>query len=598
MSTLETQSAGAITPSGGGFLAGDTPPEAIFTAEDFSEEQRQVKATADRFMNEQVIPRISDFEQQKPGLARDLIRRAGDLGLLAVLVPEAYGGLEMNMTTAQVVAESVGRYAAFSTTYGAHTHIGTQPLVFFGSEEQKQQYLPRLITGEWLAAYCLTESQSGSDALNVRMRAELSPNGEHYILNGEKMWISNGGWADLYTVFAKIRGEEFTAFLVERGMEGVRPGTEERKMGLKGSSTTAVVLDNVAVPVRNLLGEMGKGHRIAFNILNIGRLELGAACVGGGKEALSESLRYAKQRKAFGRPIAEFGLMQHKLAEMAIRLFAMESLVYRTSGLIDARLADLSWNSANAAAEHLKAVEEYAIECSIAKVYCSEALDYIADEAVQIHGGYGFHQDYAVERIYRDSRVNRIFEGTSEINRLLIIGMLLKRAGQGRLDLMPAIKDALREAGGGAGEGSMDDGAALAAERRMLRGMKRAALLCAGAAQQHFGKDLESEQEVAAGVSDMVIGIFAAESALLRARKLLGAGQGDAAADMARVIVSDTADRVRLYATTVLAALGGGPSAAKLIEAVNRSTSHPPLDTISLRRGIARRLLPAERLVV
>ena len=468
MSTLETQPAGAIPPAGGGFLAADTPPEAIFTAEDFSEEQRQVKATADRFMNEQVIPRISDFEQQEPGLARDLIRRAGDLGLLAVLVPEAYGGLEMNMTTAQVVAESVGHYAAFSTTYGAHTHIGTQPLVFFGSEEQKQQYLPRLITGEWLAAYCLTESQSGSDALNVRTRAELSPDGEHYILHGEKMWISNGGWADLYTVFAKIRGEEFTAFLVERGMEGVRPGTEERKMGLKGSSTTAVVLDNVAVPVRNVLGETGKGHRIAFNILNIGRLELGAACIGGGKEALSESLRYAKQRMAFGRPIAEFGLIQHKLAEMAIRLFAIESLVYRTSGLIDARLAALSWNSANAAAEHLKAIEEYAIECSIAKVYCSEALDYIADEAVQIHGGYGFHQDYAVERIYRDSRVNRIFEGTSEINRLLIIGMLLKRADQGRLDLMPAIKDAMREAGGGAGEGSADYGAALAGESRML----------------------------------------------------------------------------------------------------------------------------------
>ena len=419
MSATISTSTDLAPPAGGGFLLEDLASPAVSTPEDFTEEQLQIAATADRFMNEEVFPQVEEYEKQKLGLARSLIAKSGQLGLLGVLVPEEYAGSEMDLTTSVIVDERMGRYASFSTTHGAHSGIGTLPLVLFGTEQQKQHYLPRLVTGEWIAAYCLSESHAGSDALAARTRADLSPDGKHYILNGEKMWISNGGIADLYTVFAKVDGEKFTAFLVERSTEGLQPGAEEKKMGIKGSSTTPLVLTNVAVPVENVLGEIGRGHVIAFNILNLGRLKLAAACIGGGKDVLAESIRYAKQRKAFGQPIADFGLIKHKLAQMAIRLFEMESLVYRTCGLIDARLAQVSWQEDQAAQKALMSVEEYAVECSITKVNASEALDYIVDEGVQIHGGYGFHQDYAVERAYRDSRINRIFEGTNEINRSL-----------------------------------------------------------------------------------------------------------------------------------------------------------------------------------
>ncbi len=595
MATTPAYSAPPVAaPAGGGFLLEDAPAQTVFTPEDLNEEQRHIESTADRFMTEEVVPRIGELEAQQPGLARELMKQAADLGLLAAGVPEQYGGLEMDMTTGQVVAERCGRYASFSTTYGAHTHIGTLPLVYFGTEEQKQRYLPRLIGGEWIGAYCLSEPHAGSDALASRTRAELSADGKHYILNGEKMWISNGGWADLFTVFAKVDGEKFTAFLVERGWDGVKPGAEEKKMGIKGSSTTPLVLDNVAVPIENVLGEIGRGHVIAFNILNIGRLELGAACTGGAKSVIAVTIEYAKQRTAFGKPISDFGLIRHKLAQMAVRLFATESIVYRTSGMIDTRCEGLNWTDVDAGRKHLKAIEEYAIECSIAKVYSSESLDYMVDEAVQVHGGYGFHQDYSVERSYRDSRVNRIFEGTNEINRLLMTGMLLKRASQGRLDLMAGVQSAMREAAGGASR--VDESAR--PERDVLRRAKRAMLICAGAAYERFGDKIEEQQEVVAALSDIMIGIYAAESGMLRSKKLSGRGRGESARDMARLLVYDLLAEARRQGMTVLAACGSGEKITQACRLIAKLTDGPPLDTIALRRRIAEALVAAEKFVV
>jgi butyryl-CoA dehydrogenase len=597
MSTTTSDLAAArSTLLGGGFLLGEVNPEDAFSPEDFSEEQQQIYATADQFVTNEVVPAIGDQEEKKLGVARKLMEKAGELGLLATLVPEEFGGLELDLTTQMIVAERIGRYASFSTTYGAHSGIGTMPLVYFGTEDQKQRYLRKLVSAEWIAAYCLSEPQAGSDALAARTRAELSPDGKHYVLNGEKMWISNGGWADLYTVFAKIDGEKFTAFLVERTMNGVRPGAEEHKMGIRGSSTTPLALDNVNVPVENVLGEIGRGHIIAFNILNLGRVKLGAACVGGCKEILATTIRYANQRKAFGQSIGEFGLIQHKLAEMAIRLYATESLAYRTSGLIDRRRGSLSWEDPEAAHKALAAVEEYAIECSIAKVYSSEALDYIVDEGVQIHGGYGFHQDYAVERAYRDARINRIFEGTNEINRLLTMGMLLKRAAKNRLPLMAAVEAAVKAVSGGP-VGKSPEGP-FANERNLLRRSKQATLFCAGVAYQRFQSELEQQQEVSAAVSDMVMAIFAAESALLRAEKLIARGRGEAARQMTVVLVQDAVGEIERHATTALAACAEASALDQQLAAVRKMLRHTPLNTIALRREIAGRLRTAEKYVV
>ena len=581
-------------PAGGSFLIEDRKPGDVFTPEDFTEEQRQVAATAERFMTDEVLPAAGQCEQKDSALMLGLLKKAAELGFLGVLVPEKYDGLELDLTTQMIICEQIGRYASFSTTYGAHCGIGSLPLVFFGTHEQKQRYLPTMVSGERVAAYCLSEAHAGSDALSARTRAELSPDGSHYILNGEKMWISNGGWADLYTVFAKVGGEKFSAFLVERGMPGVKAGAEEHKMGIRGSSTTPLVLENAAVPVENLLGEVGRGHIIAFNILNLGRLKLALACVGGGKDVLAESIRYAKQRKAFGRSIAEFGLIQHKIAEMAIRLFAAESMVYRISGMIDSRLEGFSWDDDTAAQTALQAVEEYAVECAMAKVYCSEALDYVADEGVQIHGGYGFHQDYMVERAYRDSRINRIFEGTNEINRLLTTGMLLKRVAQRRLDLMSAVQGVMAElaaAGGSAGE-------EVSPARDALSRAKKATLLSAGVAHQRFGNKLESEQEVTAAISDMVTAVFAGESALLRAEKLQAKGRGEQASEMVTVLFHDALAAIQQRAGLVMNACGEGSSLQKNLAGVHQLTRAEPVDTIALRRRIAGRLLAAEKFIV
>src|SRR5580692_9560814 len=417
---------------GGAFLLERSAPEEIFTPEDFTDEHRAIAKTTDEFWQKEVTPNIDAIRHQDHALCAKILKKSGELGLTAVVLPEKFGGMEMDLTSMMVVAEGLAREGSYSAWHGAHTGIGTLPLLLFGTDEQKKKYLPKLASAEMIAAYCLSEPQAGSDALAIRTRADLSADGTHYILSGQKMWITNGGFADLYTVFAKVGGEKFTAFLVERAWPGVKPGAEEKKMGIKGSSTTAVFFDNVKVPVENVLGEIGRGHIIAFNILNIGRLKLGPFAQGGCRADLADAIQYAKERKAFGKSISEFGMIQHKIAEMAVRMFASESMTYRVVGAIE---ADMRVGSTM-----LKAVEEFATECSFIKVFASETLDYVVDECVQIHGGYGFSQEYSCEHAYRDSRINRIFEGTNEINRLLATGMIMKRAQKGLLPLMEAGK--------------------------------------------------------------------------------------------------------------------------------------------------------------
>src|ERR1700689_4173036 len=431
--------------SGGSFLLEERRPEEVFTPEDFTEQQRMIGQTTEEFAINEILPNAEKMEHKDFSISRDLLKKAGELGLSGVEIPEAYGGLEMDKVTAAIIADHIAKYAGFATTWGAHSGIGMLPIVYFGSEEQKKKYLPRLAAGEIVGAYALSESTSGSDALNCRARAQLSADGKHYVLNGEKMWITNAGFADLFTVFAKLDGDKFTAFLVEKTFPGFSIGAEEHKLGIRGSSTCPVILNDCKVPAENLLGDIGKGHIIAFNILNIGRFKLGAMCVGGGRVSLAHAIAYAKQRKAFSKVIADFGLVREKIANMATLIYVGESLVYRTVGMMDALLSEIDSSSPDAAKEQRKAIEEYAVECSILKVWGSEMIDYVVDESLQIFAGYGFVEEYPAERAYRDARINRIFEGTNEINRLIITGFLLKRAMSGQLPLMPAIKKLMDE---------------------------------------------------------------------------------------------------------------------------------------------------------
>src|ERR1700728_236759 len=440
---MTTAAATPLQVKGGAFLIEDRSPNEIFTAEDLNEEHLAIARTVDDFWANDVEPHLEAIRQQKPGVALQVLRKSAELGLAAIPIPERFGGMEMDLPSVMIAGEHLAKDTSYASWHSGHTGIGTLPVLFFGNEEQKRKYLPRLAKVELLAAYALTEPLAGSDALAVRTRADLTPDGKFYLLNGQKMWITNGGAADLFTVFAKVGGEKFTAFLVERSFPGVTSGAEEHKMGIKGSSTTAVFLDNVRVPVENVLGEIGRGHVIAFNVLNIGRLKLGPASVGAAKNVLAISIKYAKQRKAFGSAIADFGAIQHKLAEMAIRIFAAESMIWRVAGLIESQMQATSAERRQSSVTEMQAVEEYAAECSMVKVFASEMLDYVVDEGVQIHGGYGFHQDYEVERAYRDSRINRLFEGTSEINRLVIMGMPLKRAARGQLPLFEAARSVL-----------------------------------------------------------------------------------------------------------------------------------------------------------
>jgi butyryl-CoA dehydrogenase len=579
--------------SGGSFLLESRRPDEVFTPEDFTEQHQLIGQTAEEFAVNEILPNAEKIEHKDFSISRDLLKKAGELGLSGVEIPEAYGGLEMDKVTSAVIADHIAKYAGFATTWGAHSGIGLLPIVYFGTEEQKKQYLPRLATGEMVGAYALSESTSGSDAMNCRARAELSSDGKHYILNGEKMWITNAGFADLFTVFAKVNGEKFSAFLVERTFPGFSVGAEEHKMGIRGSSTCPIILNDCKVPAENLLGDIGRGHVIAFNILNIGRFKLGAMCVGGGRVSLESAISYAKQRKAFGKPIGDFGLVREKLANMATLLYVGESLVYRTVGMMDVALGEVDKSGTEAMKETRKAIEEYAVECSIIKVWGSEMVDYIVDETLQIYAGYGFVEEYPAERAYRDARINRIFEGTNEINRLIITGFLLKRAMSGQLPLMPAIKKLMDEVLSGPSVGEELDGL-LTEERKVVGQAKKLGLFAAGAATQKYMQAIQDQQEIMGAIADMTIESYAMESAVLRAQKIAET-KGEAAAAlpiaMTRVYLTQAMEKIESAAKKVIAAVADGDMLRTQLAILRRLAKYEPFNTIELRQQIAQKVI-------
>jgi alkylation response protein AidB-like acyl-CoA dehydrogenase len=586
-----------VTPrsaKGGSFLLEAATPGDVFTPADLADDQKLIGQSAEEFVLKEVFPHIKNLEAKQPGLLPGLVKKAGELGLLSGGIPEQYGGAGLDKVATTVLTEKLSIYGGFAVTHGAHAGIGTLPIVYFGTEEQKKKYLPKLATGEWIGAYCLSEPQAGSDAQNSLTRAELTPDGSHYILNGQKMWITNGGFADVYIVFAKIGGEKFSAFIVERSFPGFKPGNEEHKMGIHGSSTTPIFLENCKVPKENLLHEIGRGHIVAFNILNAGRFTLGASAVGGSKHVLMIAAKYAKERKAFGKAIAEFGLMREKLADMTIQIYAVESMIYRSAGNMETAMAEAAGNGSNGSETEkvqvtMKVLEEYAIESSIAKVYGSEMLDFVVDEAVQIFGGYGFHEDYPVCRAYRDSRINRIFEGTNEINRMLIVQMLMKRAMGGQLALIPAAMKLADEILAGPSFEEEPEGV-LAAESSVVANSKKIFLQCAGGAVQKFREKLADEQELVAALSNIVMEVYAMESCLLRAQKATGV-KGQAAAqamiDAARVFISEAAERLEHEAKRVIAAIHEGDMLTTQMSILKRFGKRAPVDTIALRRNVA-----------
>lgn len=571
--------------AGGSFLIQEISPEQLFTPEDFTDQHRMIAETARDFVGREVVPRITDIEAQNWDITLDLMRKAGKIGLLSIDIPEEYGGLGLDKTSSILMAEHFGRTGSFAVTHADHTGIGTLPVIYFGTPQQKKKYLPKFATGELFSSYSLTEPNSGSDALSIRTGAVLSPDKSHYILNGSKNFLTNGGVADVHITFAKVDGEHFTGFILEKGMQGIALGAEEKKMGIKGSSTRSMILENVKVPVENVLGEIGKGHKIAFNILNIGRFKLGACAIGGAKSVITDSIRYAKERKQFGRSIADFGMIKHKLAEMAIRTFAGESMVYRTAGLIDTALAGLGSNSPELV---LKGIEEYAVECSILKVAGSEILDYVVDEGVQIFGGYGFMEEYPVARPYRDSRINRIFEGTNEINRLLITGTLIKRAMKGTL---PLLAEAQKLAAQMTSSGNEEKDSAigpLAEDSVFIKKMKQALLLVAGLAVQKYMTRLEEEQEIIGHISDIIIDLYAAESLVVRVQKMMQARKkSEIYSAIAQTFVNDAIGRVQEHANSIAAAIAEGDTLRIYLLALRRFLKHTPINTIALRRKIA-----------
>ncbi len=588
-----TSTAPVIKISGGSFLLEERRPDEVFTPEDYTEQHQHIGQTAEEFAVNEILPNAEKIEHKDFSVTRDLLKKAGELGLSSAEIPEAYGGLEMDKVTAAVIADHIAKYAGFATTWGGHTGIGTLPIVYFGTEAQKQKYLPRLGAGEIVGAYALSEASSGSDALNCRTRAELSKDGKTYTLNGEKMWITNAGFADLFTVFAKVDGEKFTAFLIEKTFPGFSIGAEEHKMGIRGSSTCPIILNDCKVPAENVLGEIGKGHVIAFNILNVGRFKLGAMCVGGARISIANAIGYAKQRKAFGKVIADFGLVREKLANMATLLYVGESMVYRTVGMMDVALNEVDKSGAEAMKETRKAIEEYAVECSIIKVWGSEMIDYVVDETVQIYGGYGFVEEYPAERAYRDARINRIFEGTNEINRLIITGFLLKRAMSGQLALMPAIKKLMDEVLSGPSMGEDLEGP-LAEERKLVASAKKLGLFVSGAATQKYMQAIQDQQEVMGAIADMVIETYAMESAVLRAQKMVEHSSEAAAAlpiAMTRVYLSQAMEKIEAAARKVIAAVAEGDMLRTQLAILRRLAKHEPFNTIELRQQIAQKMI-------
>jgi butyryl-CoA dehydrogenase len=614
--------------AGGSFLIEEHSTAQVFTVEDLSEEHQQIAQTTQEFARNEILPNVEKIEHKEFAVTRGLIQKACEIGIGNVDVPEQYGGSDMDKISSAIIAEHMSVSGSFSVAFGGHTGIGSLPIVYFGTPEQKAKYLPKLATGELIAAYALSESTSASDAMNARTKAVLSPDGKEWILNGEKMWITNGGFADVVIIFAKVDGEKFSAFIVERKFPGFQSGNEEKKMGIRGSSTTPIILNDCRVPKENLLGKIGKGHVIAFNTLNIGRYKLGAGVVGGARNSLNNSIGYAKQRKAFGQTLADFGIIKEKLANMAVGVYTGECMSYRTVGMIEAATAEIKnspeyvylQTSENievgiidvpraAVKENLlddyvyeetaKNIEEYAVECSILKVYGSEMLDYVVDETVQIYGGYGFVEEYPAERAYRDARVNRIFEGTNEINRMIITGRLLKRAMKGQLPLMPAIKKLTDEIMSGPGSAEPLEGP-LAAERTLVSNAKKAGLMLAGAAVQKYMAAIEQQQEVLSAIADMVIEIYAMDSVVLRTQKLVenqGEAKAQLAVAMAQVSLTLSMDKIEAAARKVVAAVSEGDTLRTQMVILRRLFKHEPFNVIALTQQIAARLIDAGKYV-
>jgi butyryl-CoA dehydrogenase len=595
MATMTTTPAtdGRKIVSGGSFLIEDAAPADCFFPEDFTEEHRQIAQTTADFAANEIVPVSDRIEAKDFELTRRLIKEASELGLTSVDIPEEYGGLEMDKVTSAIIADNIAKQGSFSVAFSAHVGIGTLPIVWYGTAEQKKRYLPKLASGEYVGAYALSESSSGSDALNARARAVLSDDGQSYILNGEKMWITNAGFADLFTVFAKCEVKEgkdagkerLTAFLVERGTPGFTVGKEEHKLGIRGSSTCPLVLANCKIPASNLLGEVGKGHHIAFNILNVGRYKLGNAAVGAARVSLGNGIRYAKERKAFGKSISEFGLIKEKLADCAVGIFVGEALTYRVVGMIDAALANVDKHDTAAIQ---RVIEGYAVECSIVKVWDSEMLDRVVDDVLQIYGGYGYVEDYPAERAYRDSRINRIFEGTNEINRMIITGWVMKTAISGKLALMPAIKQLMDEVMAGPVAREEREGV-LAEEYALLASAKKLALFAAGAATQRYVQELADQQEIMAAIADMIIEIFAMESAILRADKT----RAEIPVAMAQIYAAVAMDKIELAARRIIAASSEGDTLRTQAAILRRIAKHELTNTIALRRKVAGHVISA-----
>jgi alkylation response protein AidB-like acyl-CoA dehydrogenase len=572
------------TTKGGAWLIEETDPSTVMTPEKLSEEHRLIGQTAAEFIDQEVLPNVERLEKKDWPLNRELLVKCGSLGLLGTNIPEAYGGVDLDKIATLIVSEQLSRYSSFGATFGAQANLTILPIYMFGTEAQKQKYLPGLVSGQMVGAYCLSESGSGSDSLGAKTRAMRQPDGS-FIMSGEKMWITNGGFADVYVIFAKVDGEQFTAFIVERAWPGVSSGKEEHKMGLHGSSTTPVILQDVKVPADAVLGEIGKGHKVAFNVLNFGRFKLGAMCSGGGRSAIAEATKYAASRKQFGVPIASFGAIKHKLGEMVARQYALESMMYRTAGLIDARVSATGGHGDGK--PMLQALEEFAVEASIAKVLGSEVIDYILDENVQIHGGNGFVRDYPAEGHYRDARVNRIFEGTNEINRLLIPGMLMKKAIKGELALIPAAMKLQDEIMSPSLSMPDETGEALAEEARAVGAFKKVVLMISGAAMQRYGEKLQDEQEVLSYLADILIDTYASESALLRAQSAASGALAELHADAARAYVHEAAGRIELAARHCLAAMADGDVLRTQLAALRRLLKVTPANTVAMRRRLA-----------